>query len=77
MCIYLFIYVIDNNLIFWISVLPNWGRSREVADLLVTNGTIYTSDSSLPFADSMALRNGQILRIGNYSSVQVYDFMSF
>uniref|UniRef100_A0A5B7BBP1 Amidohydrolase 3 domain-containing protein n=1 Tax=Davidia involucrata TaxID=16924 RepID=A0A5B7BBP1_DAVIN len=41
-----------------------------VADLLVTNGIIYTSDASLPFADSMAVRNGRILRIGNYSSVQ-------
>lgn len=49
---------------------PNWEWSRQVADLLVTNGTIYTSDSSLPFADSMAVRNARILRIGNYSSLQ-------
>ncbi|XP_022883530.1 uncharacterized protein LOC111400348 [Olea europaea var. sylvestris] len=41
-----------------------------VADLLVTNGTIYTSNVNLPFADSMAVRNGRILRIGNYSSMQ-------
>ncbi|WOH00601.1 hypothetical protein DCAR_0519969 [Daucus carota subsp. sativus] len=50
--------------------LRNWGWTRQVADLLVINGTIYTSDSSLPFADSMAVRNGRILRIGDYSSVQ-------
>lgn len=55
-----------NNYLF----LPNWEWSRQVADLLVTNGTIYTSDSSLPFADSMAVRNGRILGIGNYSSLQ-------
>ncbi|KAL1815657.1 hypothetical protein ACET3Z_018231 [Daucus carota] len=50
--------------------LRNWGWTRQVADLLVMNGTIYTSDSSLPFADSMAVRNGRILGIGDYSSVQ-------
>ncbi|KAL8125221.1 hypothetical protein AgCh_012776 [Apium graveolens] len=43
---------------------------RQVADLLVTNGSIYTSDSSLPFADSMAVGNGRILGIGNYSSLE-------
>ena len=32
---------------------------------------IYTSDKSLPFADSMAIRNGRILRLGNSSFVQV------
>lgn len=48
-----------------------WHSSSVVADLLVSNGTIYTSDASLPFADSMAIRNGRILRIGNYSFVKV------
>ncbi|KAL2478216.1 Amidohydrolase family [Forsythia ovata] len=41
-----------------------------LADLLVTNGTIYTSNVTLPFADAMAIRNGRIFRIGNYSSMQ-------
>lgn len=36
------------------------------------NATIYTSDPSLPFADAMAVRNGRILRVGNYSSVQEF-----
>ncbi|XP_059652002.1 protein LONG AFTER FAR-RED 3 isoform X3 [Cornus florida] len=44
--------------------------SSVVADLLVTNGIIYTSDDSFPFAESMVVRNGRILQIGNYSSVQ-------
>ncbi|KAK9912780.1 hypothetical protein M0R45_036622 [Rubus argutus] len=47
---------------------PSW-RSP-VADLVVKNAKIYTIDESLPFADSMAVRNGRILRIGNYSSMQ-------
>lgn len=45
--------------------------SSLVADLFVTNGFIYTSDSSLPVADSMAIRAGRVLRVGNYSSLQV------
>lgn len=43
----------------------------EVADLIVTNGTIYTSDDSLPYAESMAIGNGRIIRVGNYSSIKV------
>ncbi|XP_071932056.1 protein LONG AFTER FAR-RED 3 isoform X6 [Coffea arabica] len=46
---------------------------RGVADLIVTNGTIFTSDDSLPFAQSMAIRSGRIIQVGDYSSVQ---FMS-
>ena len=63
--------------VIWFSNISfrNWGWTRQVADLLVMNGTIYTSDSSLPFADSMAVRNGRILRIGDYSSVQVSGFL--
>ncbi|GMH15713.1 hypothetical protein Nepgr_017554 [Nepenthes gracilis] len=49
---------------------PNRGLDIAVADLLVTNAFIYTGDRSLPYADSMAIRNGRILRVGNYSSLQ-------
>lgn len=42
-----------------------------MADLVVTNAFIYTSDSSLPFAQAMAVRKGRILRIGSSSSLQV------
>ncbi|TXG60976.1 hypothetical protein EZV62_012339 [Acer yangbiense] len=40
------------------------------ADLILKNGVIFTSDVSLPFADSMAVQNGRILRVGNYSAFQ-------
>ncbi|KAK6781863.1 hypothetical protein RDI58_019659 [Solanum bulbocastanum] len=62
-----------NNNGNYLTYLLNWRSSSflsEVADLLVTNGTIYTSDEALPFADSMAIRNGRILRVGNYSSIK-------
>lgn len=34
------------------------------------NGTIYTSDPALPFADAVAVRGGRVLRVGTYASVQ-------
>lgn len=49
------------------SLIPS---TKLAADLIVRNGIIFTSDSSLPFADSMAIRDGRILRVGNYSSLQ-------
>ncbi|XP_020081247.1 uncharacterized protein LOC109704879 [Ananas comosus] len=49
------------------SVLK-WGTTY--ADVVVTNATIYTCDSALPFADSMAIRSGRILRLGTYSSLK-------
>lgn len=39
------------------------------ADLVVTNGVIFTGDDSLLFADSMAIKNGRIVSVGNYSAV--------
>uniref|UniRef100_A0A2P2KGP9 Uncharacterized protein LOC101501162 isoform X5 n=1 Tax=Rhizophora mucronata TaxID=61149 RepID=A0A2P2KGP9_RHIMU len=59
----------------WLNVglwkLASSKSSREVkADLIIKNGVIFTSDASLPFADSMAVAGGWILRVGNYSSVQ-------
>ncbi|XP_027343875.1 protein LONG AFTER FAR-RED 3-like [Abrus precatorius] len=42
----------------------------QVADLILTNGVIYTSEDTLPFAHSMAVANGRVLRLGNYSFVQ-------
>ncbi|GLT88578.1 hypothetical protein SLE2022_065970 [Rubroshorea leprosula] len=45
--------------------------TKLAANLIVTNGFIFTSDPSLPFADSMVIRDCRILRVGNYSSPQV------
>ncbi|EYU42934.1 hypothetical protein ABFS82_14G173700 [Erythranthe guttata] len=55
---------------FFPSLNLIWLRGEELADLVVTNGTIYTSDAAFLFADSMAVRGGRIVRIGNRSSVQ-------
>ncbi|KAH7536777.1 hypothetical protein FEM48_Zijuj03G0022400 [Ziziphus jujuba var. spinosa] len=55
---------LPNNNHFFFSWRPT------IANLVLSNGVIYTSDDSLPFADSMAVRNGRILRVGNYSHVK-------
>ncbi|XP_068659711.1 protein LONG AFTER FAR-RED 3 isoform X2 [Aristolochia californica] len=60
-------------LILAIVLFPAFDTTRNrtpVADLIVKNADIYTSDSAHPFAEAMAIRLGRILRIGNYSSVQ-------
>ncbi|PQQ19672.1 uncharacterized protein Pyn_22603 [Prunus yedoensis var. nudiflora] len=48
--------------------LLSW--TSPMADLVVRNAKIYTSDESLPFADSMAVRSGRVLQVGNYSSIK-------
>ncbi|CAK7336519.1 unnamed protein product [Dovyalis caffra] len=50
--------------------LKRLSTKKLVADLIVKNGVIFTGDSSLHVADSMAVQNGRILRVGNYSSLQ-------
>ncbi|XP_030965792.1 protein LONG AFTER FAR-RED 3-like isoform X2 [Quercus lobata] len=66
-------YWLNLNLKSWLWIpIPSSSLSSSslIADLVVRNGVIYTSDESLPFADSMAIHNGRILRLGNFSFVQ-------
>lgn len=42
----------------------------QLADFIVTNGTIFTADDSLPFAEAMAIRDSQIAAVGNYSFIK-------
>lgn len=67
------------NLHVWARIqapMPMSSSSSAVADLVVKNALIFTSDDSLPFADSMAILNRRILRVGTYSSVQVLQTSS-
>ncbi|KAK7364587.1 hypothetical protein VNO80_13324 [Phaseolus coccineus] len=43
--------------------------------LVLRNGVIYTNEDSLPFAESMAVANGRVLRAGNHSFVKVGIFL--
>jgi hypothetical protein len=62
------------NDLYWSTLKSLTPPAGIVADLLVTNGTIFTSDSSLPFADSMAIRNGRILKVGSFATLKVLHF---
>ncbi|KAG4947363.1 hypothetical protein JHK87_043370 [Glycine soja] len=66
-CITFLSLLLPNPTYFWA-----WKSqlSQPVADLVLRNGVIYTSDDSLPFADSMAVANGRVLRVGNRSFFQ-------
>jgi hypothetical protein len=56
----------------WLSLgLKRLSTKKLAADLIVKNAVIFTSDASMPVADSMAIQNGRILRVGNFSSLQV------
>ncbi|OIW06167.1 hypothetical protein TanjilG_01794 [Lupinus angustifolius] len=50
----------------------NSSFSHPLADFIITNALIYTSNDSLPFAHSMAVSNGRVLSIGNHSFVQEF-----
>ncbi|CAN1813684.1 Protein LONG AFTER FAR-RED 3 [Linum perenne] len=52
------------------EVSPSNSGAEPFAELVLKNGVIFTSDASVPFADSMVVSNGRILRVGNYSSLQ-------
>ncbi|KAG6781637.1 hypothetical protein POTOM_014548 [Populus tomentosa] len=55
----------------WLSLgLKRLSTKKLAADLIVKNAVIFISDASLPVADSMAIQNGRILRVGNYSCLQ-------
>ncbi|KAL5733994.1 hypothetical protein ACOSP7_031855 [Xanthoceras sorbifolium] len=67
LAISLFSLPLLNN--YWFNSTP---PTPLTADLILRNGVIFTSDVSLPFADSMAVQNGRILRVGNYSALQEF-----
>ncbi|XP_048495663.1 protein LONG AFTER FAR-RED 3 isoform X3 [Beta vulgaris subsp. vulgaris] len=71
------VLLVSSFVVFILSILllhpfSEWLKFKEaeIADLLVTNAFIYTSDPSFPVANSMAIKNGRILGLGNYSSLQ-------
>ncbi|KAJ0978780.1 hypothetical protein J5N97_014254 [Dioscorea zingiberensis] len=53
-----------------LNIRWRWDEAS-AADMVVMNATIYTSDPSLPFVEAFAVRNGRILRVGNYSSMKM------
>jgi predicted amidohydrolase YtcJ len=44
-------------------------QSRQTADVLITNATLYTVDSSYTVAEAMAVREGKILAVGSTQNI--------
>lgn len=47
-------------------------QDRQIADLIVTNGRIYTVDDSRPLAEAMAIAAGKILFVGSDRGAKVF-----
>ncbi len=47
-----------------LALLSGCGARREVVDLLVTNATVYTVDSTFSKAEAFAVRNGKFVAVG-------------
>lgn len=45
---------------------------QEMADMVITNGNIYTVDSELPRATAIAVRDGRILAVGTDEEISAY-----
>jgi predicted amidohydrolase YtcJ len=45
------------------------------ADLIVTNGRIYTVDPNRPFVDAMAIKDGRVVFVGPARLAQAYKEM--
>lgn len=47
-------------------------KSKTVADLVLTNGQIYTVNKAMPSAEAVAIKDGKILFVGTDADVQEY-----
>ena len=48
-------------------------KEQAVADLIITNGNIYTVDEALPTAEAVAIKDGRILAVGTQAEVEGYQ----
>ncbi|XP_024527863.1 uncharacterized protein LOC112345402 [Selaginella moellendorffii] len=54
-----------------VAALLSWKRNPGApADFVITNCSIWTADKDVPWAESMAVRRGRILRVGSLSFVK-------
>lgn len=60
------------SLILLLVVLISCGPEREVADIVILNGNIYTVDTNQPKATAIAVKDGKILAVGNDDAILLY-----
>ncbi len=46
--------------------------AQEVADLVITNGRVYTLDEGQPWAEALAIRGEWILAVGTNAEIEKY-----
>jgi len=54
-------------------ILLKCGPKKEQADLIITNGAIYTVNDLRPSVEAVAVKNGKILAVGKASEVNSYQ----
>jgi predicted amidohydrolase YtcJ len=45
---------------------------NQVADILITNGTVFTSDPALPWAQAVAIKDNRVVFVGNNAEAQAW-----
>ena len=58
--------------IFAIFVFAPAAGAQEMADLVITNGRVYTLDESQPWAEALAIRGEWILAVGTNAEIEKY-----
>src|ERR1700751_997294 len=56
-------------LLLCIFILATACKTKEIADLIVFNATIYTVDSAFNMAEAMAIKDGKIIAIGKNNDI--------
>ena len=56
----------------FISILSSFYScsSRETADIIYTNGKIYTVNTTQPWAEAVAIKDGKFLKVGSTTDVE-------
>ena len=63
------------NLIFYIFlafVFSSCQSDKSTADLIITNGVIWTGNNAAPYAEAMAISDGKISAIGTFKEIEKY-----
>ena len=58
--------------LFFLLFVPFFISAQQSADVVFTNGKIWTVDSSAPEAEAVAVFNGRIINVGSSKAVQKY-----
>src|SRR5262245_5710366 len=58
--------------ILLVTIFVSCSEKKQPADLIITNGTIYTMNDQQKTAEAIAVKDGKILAVGSKSEINVY-----